>query len=125
MITSAIYSAILEAVESEIQLPDGWIGGSKTEDATDARHILCGYLFKHGMSSAQIQQCTGLKKSTVNKLLAGLNARLSRRRMTYVWWLQVERKLNARYGDGVGLCEYFRNDKKHFTNQQNKDYGTT
>lgn len=97
MITKSIYEKVLNAVESEIQLPDGWIGSSKTEDATDARHILCGYLFKYGMSSAQIQQCTGLKKSTVNKLLAGLNTRLSRRRMTYVWWLQIGRELTIEY----------------------------
>lgn len=90
---------VLDAVESEIDLPEGWINGSKTEDATDARHILCGYLFKNGMSSAQIQQCTGLKKSTVNKLLAGLNARLSRRRMTYVWWLQIGNKLTTGYNE--------------------------
>lgn len=111
MITQSIYEMVKETVENEIQLPDGWIGGSKTEDATDARHILCGFLCKYGLSSAQIQQMTGLKKSTVNKLLAGLSTRLSRRRITYVWWLQIGNELNARYGDGVGLCEYFRNDQ--------------
>ena len=111
MITEKIYGMVKEVVESEIQLPKGWLNGSKTEDATDARHILCGYLYKYGMSSAQIQQATGLKKSTVNKLLANVNGRLSRRRITYVWWLQIGNELNARYGDGVGLCEYFRNDQ--------------
>ena len=85
---------------------------SKTEDSTDARHILCGYLYKYGMSSAQIQKATGLKKSTVNKLLAGLNVRLARRRITYVWWLQIGNKLTANYGDGIGVGEYFRNDQK-------------
>ena len=106
MILKTIYEAVLVAVESEIQLPDNWILSSKSEDSTDARYILCGMLHEQGMSSHQIQQMTGLKKSTVNKMLASINERLDRRKMTKIWWLQIERKLNAKDGAKEGLCDY-------------------
>lgn len=95
MITTTIYENVLSAVESEIELPEGWVTGCKTEDATDARYILCGYLHQQGLSSLQIQQRTGLKKSTVNKILAGVKERIERRKMTKIWWLQIGRKLNT------------------------------
>lgn len=95
MITETIYNEVLNAVESEIKLPEGWIVGSKTEDATDARYILCALLKTYGLSSAQIQKVTGLRKSTVNKILASYKDRIHRRKITHLWWLQIDRKLNA------------------------------
>ena len=92
MITHDTYKKVMAAVESEIALAEGWLLGSKTEDATDARYILCGMLKRHGLSSAQIQQVTGLRKSTVNKMLAGLEERLDRRSITRRWWLQIDHK---------------------------------
>lgn len=97
MITEEIYSKVLAIVEAEIALPDNWLHGSKTEDATDARHILCDYLKKQGLSSVQIQSVTGLKKSTVNKLLAGIAERIGRRSITKSWWLQIGYKLKAEF----------------------------
>lgn len=106
MITDEIYKDVLKAVESEIELHDGWITGSKTEDATDARYILCGFLHQQGLSSSQIQQMTGLKKSTVNKILSGVRERMERRKMAKIWWLLIERKLNAKGNGKEGLCDY-------------------
>ena len=106
MILKTIYDAVLVAVESEIQLPDNWILSSKSEDSTDARYILCGILHEQGLSSHQIQQMTGLRKSTVNKMLASINERLDRRKITKVWWLQIGRKLNANEDGNGRLCDY-------------------
>lgn len=95
MITEDVYIKVIDAVESEIKLPENWLHGSKTEDATDARYILCDYLSKKGLSSSQIQSATGLKKSTVNKLLAGISERVARRSITRSWWLQIGSKLQC------------------------------
>lgn len=95
MIVREIYETVLEVVESEIALPDGWLHGSKTEDATDARSILCNYLRIYGLSSAQIQLMTGLKKSSVNLILSGLDDRKKRRDITMKWWLQIGRRLDS------------------------------
>lgn len=98
MITDEIYNKVVEAVESEITLPPNWILESKTEDATDARYILCDCLRKQGLSSAQIQFLTGLKKSTVNIMLAGIMDRVGRRKVTHIWWLQIGRRLEIVFG---------------------------
>ena len=97
MITDAIYRKVLDAVESEIPLPDGWLSDSKTEDATDSRYILCSCLHNHGLSSVQIQRLTGLKKSTVNKMIAGITDRLDRREITRLWWLQISHILEVEF----------------------------
>lgn len=97
MITDAIYRKVLDAVESEIPLPDGWLSKSKTEDATDSRYILCSCLHNHGLSSVQIQRLTGLKKSTVNKMIAGITDRLDRREITRLWWLQISHILEVKF----------------------------
>lgn len=112
MITRDTYEKVLSAVEEEISLPCGWLLGSKTEDATDARYILCHYLQACGMSSAQIQRITGLRKSTVNIMLAKGKERMERRRITYLWWLQIGRRLEDltdKRIDAYGLplpCQY-------------------
>ena len=112
MITDTTYRQVLEAVEEEISLPRGWLLGSKTEDATDARYILCHYLNACGMSSAQIQAATGLRKSTVNIMLAKGKGRMGRRRITYLWWLQIGRRLEGLTGKTVDVynlplpCQY-------------------
>lgn len=95
MIVNEIYDKVLQVVESEIQLPGNWMSESKTEDATDARYILCECLRKYGLSSVQIQLATGLKKSTVNKMLAGISERIGRRKVTRLWWLQISHRLEV------------------------------
>lgn len=106
MITELIYKRVYDAVQSEIKLSDNWVTESKTEDATDARYILCGYLRQSGLSSLQIQQLTGLRKSTVNKILAGVKDRIGRRKITKIWWLQIGHKLNTDNDVEKGFGEY-------------------
>ena len=98
MIVEDIYKKVLNVVEAEITLPDDWLLGSKTEDATDARYILCEQLHLFGLSSMQIQCVTGLKKSTVNKMLAGVSERILRRKVTGLWWLQIDYILQGTKG---------------------------
>ena len=97
MITDDIYSKVISVVESEITLPSNWLLESKTEDATDARYILCGCMHKRGLSSVQIQRLTGLKKSTVNKMIAGISERVGRREVTRLWWLQISHILEVEF----------------------------
>ena len=42
MYTKDIYDKVIKVIEEEIPLPDGWLHGRETEDATDARSFLGG-----------------------------------------------------------------------------------
>lgn len=121
MIVSVIYDDVVKAVEQEIHLPYGWLLHSKTEDATDARYILCGLLHCCGLSSYHIQNVTGLKKSTVNKILASYKERLDRRKIAKIWWLQIERKLTTIMEGDNTVHDYLCGDQITYslTNNQN------
>ena len=95
MYTQDVYDKVIKVIEEEIRLPDGWLHGSKTEDSTDARCFLCHYLAEAGLSSAQIQQLSGLKKSCVNKHIAEFGHRVRRRSVTWNWRLQIYRRLGV------------------------------
>ena len=96
MYTKDIYDKVIIVIEEEIPLPEGWILGSKTEDATDARCFLCHYLNEAGLSSAHIQLLTGLCKSAVNRHIADFQIRVRRRSVTYNWRLQIDRRLGIK-----------------------------
>lgn len=96
MYTKDVYDNVIHVIEEEIPLPEGWLHGRKTEDATDARCFLCHYLANAGLSSAQIQELTGLKKSTVNKHIAEFQNRVNMRNVTRNWRLQIDRRLECK-----------------------------
>lgn len=90
-----IYMDCMNAVQEEMQLPDGWIQ-SRTETCTDARCILIQCLLRKGMSRDYICRRTGIAKSSVKSHANGFSARIASRQMMKMAWARIGRELGLK-----------------------------
>lgn len=76
MCKSEIFSAILDRVERETELPrERILSAEKQADIVEARSLLFHFLHRAGFYPSQIARVTGCSRQSVNKLLNSFDDR--------------------------------------------------